>query len=102
MTTFAICTPRHDMTCGSCHLLLWDCSCPRSIKCRCCELDPDEAEFVNPDMCEFSLSGHEWIDENGDEVKPLAASPVVRCMTCDVVRTPENANGSHDFELDDA
>ena len=70
MTSFAICTPQSNYTCACCGKMLWDCPCPRSIKCARCKLNPEDVEG---DPCDESSDGkHDWRDENGDTVPTKA------------------------------
>lgn len=65
VATVPWCTPRSNMTCGFCHRLLWDCSCPRSVECTHCELNPEDADFVNADRCMESPDGqHDFVSKD--------------------------------------
>jgi len=38
---------RENMTCGTCTCMLWDCACPQKVECMHCQLDQEDAKWLD-------------------------------------------------------
>lgn len=66
-----------DMTCGTCHLRLWDCRCPQNVACDHCEQEPGDADEACPDAKDGL---HSWKGDVGDGRETIRATAA--CAFC--------------------